>query len=115
MPLKLFVIPELTQGPIGGLAGVIKGRTNWRQVGRFVLDEGPAKRVIRLAGLRLFARSSAADGAQTPGRSQPDRWPFRPSFRGVAAATNPESRDSGFDAWHRPGMTVFIDMTSVSP
>jgi hypothetical protein len=63
-----------------------------------------------------IARSSAADGAQNrSGRSQPDRWPFRPSFRGVAAATNPESRDSGFDASHRPGMTVFIDMTSVSP
>jgi hypothetical protein len=29
-----------------------------------------------------------------------------PSFRDGALAPDPESRDSGFDALHRPGMTV---------
>ena len=30
-----------------------------------------------------------------------------PSFRDGAPAPDPESRDSGFDASHRPGMTAF--------
>jgi hypothetical protein len=30
----------------------------------------------------------------------------RPSFRDGALAPDPESRDSGFDASHRPGMTT---------
>src|SRR5437667_10591672 len=32
--------------------------------------------------------------------------PIEPSFRDGALAPDPESRDSGFDAAHRPGMTI---------
>src|ERR1700694_2491355 len=31
----------------------------------------------------------------------------KPSFRDGALAPDPESRDSGFDALHRPGMTAY--------
>jgi hypothetical protein len=39
------------------------------------------------------------------GRSGPEQL-ASPSFRGVAAATNPESRDSGYGPADHPGMTV---------
>jgi hypothetical protein len=36
------------------------------------------------------------------------------SFRDGALAPDPESRDSGFDASHRPGMTAGMDLPSLS-
>src|SRR3954471_905922 len=36
------------------------------------------------------------------------------SFRGTRLRVNPESRDSGFDAAHRPGMTAQTESTSMS-
>src|ERR1700732_2755611 len=39
---------------------------------------------------------------------------FFPSFRDGAQAPDPESRDSGFDAPHRPGMTTETLLNRIS-
>src|SRR3981081_2893666 len=47
-------------------------------------------------------------------RERSDEAIQAPSFRDGALAPDPESRDSGFDASHRPGMTV-LDHPFTSP
>jgi hypothetical protein len=51
---------------------------------------------------RIFVNASASDEAIQS-----------PSFRDGALAPDPESRDSGFDASHRPGMTA-LDASSLA-
>jgi len=53
--------------------------------------------LARRANRAWLPRASCPSGKNGRARKSP------PSFRGVASATNPES---GFDASHRPGMTV---------
>jgi hypothetical protein len=44
-------------------------------------------------------------GNEGENKLEQDDNKLNPSFRDGASAPDPESRDSGFDASHRPGMT----------
>src|SRR5437660_9644497 len=60
----------------------------------------PARTVIFLVPLWYAWGRDAGESAEIQAKST--------SFRDGALAPDPESRDSGFDASHRPGMTEWI-------
>src|SRR5437667_7121733 len=81
----------------------------------------PNKQSQKATSIRFFARASSQSDLKAypsvfPSRYAPQgegtrrsidlvRSSGKPSFRDGALAPAPESRDSGFDASHRPGMT----------
>src|SRR5437899_4547398 len=68
------------------------------------------KSAIRLVRQSTTVPNTSNTSAFTAEVSDMSASPFfNPSFRGARSAT-PESRDSGFDAAHRPGMTISIEV-----